>query len=159
VAGRDRLRRRRRHGVSFTGFRDAVETAARGLRARGLQPGDAVAVASGNTLDLATAVFACARARLVLVGLNTRLAAPQWTYMLERMSARLALGSPAFLPGLREAGAQDALLLATCCARAGPRSTPTRRPRTRPTPSSSPPAPPGAPRPRRWCTAARCTAA
>jgi acyl-CoA synthetase (AMP-forming)/AMP-acid ligase II/DNA-binding transcriptional ArsR family regulator len=94
--------------VSYADFAGRVETAARSLRARGLEPGDAVAVASGNTVDLATAVFACARARLVLVGLNTRLAAPQWTYMLEHMRVRLALGSAGFLDGLREAGATGA---------------------------------------------------
>ena len=97
--------------VSYAQFQGRVQVAAAALRARGLRPGDAVAVASGNTLDLATAVFACARARLVLVGLNTRLAAPQWTYMLEHMDARLALGSAPFLAGLREAGATDALPL------------------------------------------------
>ena len=97
--------------VTYAAFRDAVEVAATALRGRGLERGDAVAVASGNTLDLATAVFACARARLVLVGLNTRLAPPQWTYMLEHMGAQLALGSAPFLDGLREAGAADPLPL------------------------------------------------
>ncbi|HWH30429.1 MAG TPA: metalloregulator ArsR/SmtB family transcription factor [Mycobacteriales bacterium] len=94
--------------VGYREFAERVDVAARSLRARGLQPGQAVAVASGNTLALATAVFACARAQLVLVGLNTRLAPPQWTYMLEHMGARLALGSEAFLDGLREAGAAAA---------------------------------------------------
>jgi acyl-CoA synthetase (AMP-forming)/AMP-acid ligase II len=57
-------------------------------------------VASGNTLDLATALFACARAHLVLVGLNTRLAPAQWDYMLEHSRVRLALAGPQHLAAL-----------------------------------------------------------
>jgi len=106
--------------VTYAAFAAAVETAARSLRARGLVPGDGVAVASGNTLDLATAVFACARAELVMVGLNTRLAPPQWTYMLEHMGTRLALGAPAFLDGLREAGVEAPLPLGQVLREGGP---------------------------------------
>ena len=90
--------------VSYAGFADRVETAAASLRARGLAPGAAVAVASGNTLDLATLVFACARAGLVMVGLNTRLAAPQWAYMVEQARCRLSLASPEHMEHL--AGAE-----------------------------------------------------
>lgn len=97
--------------VTYAGFADQVETAAAALRERGLEPGASVAVASGNTLDLATAVFACARAGLVMVGLNTRLAPPQWSYMLEHSRVQLALAGAPFLAGLREAGAADALPL------------------------------------------------
>ncbi len=86
--------------VTYAGFAGRVETAATSLRSRGLVPGDAVAVASGNTLDLAVLLFACARAQLVMVGLNTRLAPPQWAYMTDRMQARLSLAAPAFLADL-----------------------------------------------------------
>jgi acyl-CoA synthetase (AMP-forming)/AMP-acid ligase II/DNA-binding transcriptional ArsR family regulator len=110
--------------VTYAGFRDRVETGARSLRGRGLQPGDSVAVASGNTLDLATAVFACARARLVMLGLNTRLAPPQWTYMLEHTGAGLALGSAPFLAGLREAGAGAAEPLDAVLREGGPELPP-----------------------------------
>jgi acyl-CoA synthetase (AMP-forming)/AMP-acid ligase II len=98
--------------VTYAQFAGRVETAAAALRERDLALGASVAVASGNTLDLATAVFACARAGLVMVGLNTRLAAPQWSYQLEHSQAVLALGSPAHLDGLRAAGALDATPLA-----------------------------------------------
>ncbi len=106
--------------VTFTAFADRVESAARALAARCPEPGSSVAVASGNTLDLATAVFACARAGLVLVGLNTRLAAPQWTYMLEHSQVALALAGPEHLTGLRSAGAVDAEPLADVLREAGP---------------------------------------
>ena len=82
---------------------DRVEQAAASLRARGLEAGDAVAVASGNGLDLAVLLLACARAGLVMVGLNTRLAPPQWDYMVERMQVRLRLASPAFFEALPDA--------------------------------------------------------
>ncbi|GAC1444301.1 MAG: class I adenylate-forming enzyme family protein [Mycobacteriales bacterium] len=77
-------------------FADGVERAAASLLARGLQPGDAVAVAAANTLDLATLLFACARAHLVMVGLNTRLAPAQWSYMVQHSQARLLLAAPGF---------------------------------------------------------------
>jgi acyl-CoA synthetase (AMP-forming)/AMP-acid ligase II len=86
--------------VSYGEFATRVETAAAALRSRGLPAGASVAVASGNTLDLATAVFACARAHLVLVGLNTRLAPSQWDYMLEHSRVQLSLAGPAHLAAL-----------------------------------------------------------
>jgi long-chain acyl-CoA synthetase len=86
--------------LTWAQFAGRVEQAADALRGRGLQPGDAVAVASGNTLDLAVLLLACARAGLVMVGLNTRLAPPQWAYMVEHMQVRLRLASPPFLSGL-----------------------------------------------------------
>ena len=89
--------------LTWREFADRVERAAASLRARGLQPGDAVAVASGNTLDLAVLLLGCAQAELVMVGLNTRLAPPQWAYMVEHMQVRLRLASEPFLTGLEGA--------------------------------------------------------
>jgi long-chain acyl-CoA synthetase len=102
--------------VTYAGFAELVETAAASLRARGLRPGDAVAVAAGNTLDLAVLLFACARAQLVMVGLNTRLAPPQWAYMTAHMRVRLALASAPFLADL-----PGALPLADILREAAPR--------------------------------------
>ena len=82
--------------ITFAAFADRVERAARSLLDRGLAPGDAVAVASGNTLELATLLFACAHAGLVMVGLNTRLAPAQWAYMVEHSQAQLCLAAPGF---------------------------------------------------------------
>ena len=86
--------------LTYAALGVAVETAAAALRGRGLRPGDAVAVAAGNGLELAVLLLACARARLVMVGLNTRLAPPQWAYMTEHMQVRLRLAEDRFpLPG------------------------------------------------------------
>lgn len=89
--------------LTWREFADEVARASASLSARGLRPGDAVAVASGNTLDLAVVLLACAHARLVMVGLNTRLAPPQWAYMTEHMQVRLRLASPAYLRSLEGA--------------------------------------------------------
>ncbi len=86
--------------LTWREFADRVERAAAALRCRGLDPGDAVAVASGNTLDLAVLLLACARMGAVMVGLNTRLAPAQWAYMVDHMHVRLGLAAPAFLEGL-----------------------------------------------------------
>ena len=136
----------------------AVETAAASLRGRGLGPGDAVAVAAGNGLELAVLLLACARARLVMVGLNTRLAPPQWAYMTEHMQVRLRLAEARFpLPGAEPLAAVLAEAAAAGLGvRPGARAAGARTRRTR---SCSPPARPAGPRPRRSCTAARCTPA
>jgi long-chain acyl-CoA synthetase len=89
--------------VTWGEFAARVERASKSLTDRGLTPGDAIAVASGNTLDLAVALIACAHARLVLVGLNTRLAPPQWAYMADHMKVRLRLASPTYQAALEGA--------------------------------------------------------
>ncbi len=92
--------------VTYAEFAGRVERGAASLLARGLRAGDAVAVAAGNSLDLAVVLFACARAELVMVGLNTRLAASQWDYMAEHMQTRLSLAEDRFaLPGALPLGA------------------------------------------------------
>ena len=101
--------------VTYAELGDLVESGAAALQGRGLRPGDAVAVAAGNGLDLAVLLLACARARLVMVGLNTRLAPPQWEYMAGHMQARLRLAEPRF----PLAGAEP---LADVLAEAGPRA-------------------------------------
>jgi len=100
--------------VTWAGFGALVETAAASLRGRGLVPGDAVAVAAGNVLELAVLLQACARARLVMVGLDTRLAPPQWEWMAAHMQVRLRLAEDRF----PLAGAEP---LATVLSEAAPR--------------------------------------
>ena len=87
-------------------FADLVEGAARRLRSRGLAPGDVVAVAARNGLELAVAQFACARAQLVLCGLNVHQAPALWAWLVESSGARLVLAQPEFAAALP--GAVDA---------------------------------------------------
>lgn len=102
--------------VPYPVFAEHVEGASAALAAAGLRPGDAVALAAENSLAAAVAHFAAARAGVVLVGLPVKLAPVQWTYLMERAGARVALGRPAYLDALRAAApggvsVEDAALL------------------------------------------------
>jgi acyl-CoA synthetase (AMP-forming)/AMP-acid ligase II len=87
--------------VTVADFAELVEGAVARLAEEGVGAGDRLAVVGHNSLDLAVALFACARAGAVLVGLSTRMAPEQWTYLLEHSGAGLALGQPELLDGLR----------------------------------------------------------
>ncbi|MGH8907523.1 MAG: class I adenylate-forming enzyme family protein [Egibacteraceae bacterium] len=91
--------------VTYAGFAELVEGAVERLEADGVHPGDRIAVAMHNSLDLAVALFACARGGFVLAGLNVRLRPTQWAYMLSHSKAALALAQPEYLEGLAKAGA------------------------------------------------------
>lgn len=95
--------------VTYAEMAELVEGAVERLAEEGLRPGDRLAVCLRNGLDIVVAIWACARAGFVFVGLSTRLKPLQWTYMLTHSRATLALGHPEFLDGLREAGAAAAL--------------------------------------------------
>lgn len=91
--------------VDYGTFARLVEGAVNRLGAEGMRPGDRLAVALPNSLDLAVALFACARGGFVMVGLNVRLQAAQWAYQLEHSGPSLALASADLLPRLEEAAA------------------------------------------------------
>jgi long-chain acyl-CoA synthetase len=92
--------------VTYAEFAQMVEGAVERLAEEGLRPGDRLAVCLPNGLDIVVAIWACARAGLVFVGLSTRLQPPQWAYMLEHSGARLALSHPDYLEGVRSAAAK-----------------------------------------------------
>jgi long-chain acyl-CoA synthetase len=92
--------------VTYAELADLVEGAVERLTEEGLVPGDRLAVCLRNGLDIVVAIWACARAGFVFVGLSTRLQPPQWAYMLAHSGASLALAGPEFLDGVREAGAE-----------------------------------------------------
>lgn len=84
--------------TTYAAFADLVEGAAAALLARGLAPGDRVALLVRNGLEAAVAIWACARARLVHVGLPAD--AP-----VDRLASLVALTGPALVlaqPALRE---------------------------------------------------------
>jgi len=76
--------------TTYDGFAAHVEGAAHALLARGLQPGDRVALLVRNGLEAAVAIWACARAGLVHVGLPAELPPA-------RLAALVALTTPALL--------------------------------------------------------------
>lgn len=92
--------------VAVDVFAGLVEGAATHLTGeRGMSAGERFAVVAPNGLELAVALFAAARAGLVMVGLNPRLAPEQWAYQLDHSGARLALATEAFRAPLKEAAA------------------------------------------------------
>jgi len=95
--------------VTYSELAELVEGAAEHLLEQGLAPGDRLAVCLDNGLDIIVAIWACARAGLVFVGLSNRLQPPQWAWMLRHCGASLILSHPAYLDGVREAAAEAGL--------------------------------------------------
>ena len=95
--------------VTYAELAALVEGAAERLAEEGLRPGDRLAVALPNGLDAVVAIWACARAGLVFVGLSTRLAPAQWAYLLGHAEPALALAAPEHLAALREAADEAGL--------------------------------------------------
>lgn len=97
--------------TSYGVFAELVEGAVATLRAWGVQPGDRVAVAASNCLELAVALFACARGGFTMVGLSTDSQPPRWTTMLRHSRAVVAVAAATAMEGLTRA-ARDAALTA-----------------------------------------------
>ncbi|MGI9034207.1 MAG: class I adenylate-forming enzyme family protein [Acidimicrobiales bacterium] len=95
--------------VTYREFAELVAGATERLGEEGLGKGDRLAIAARNSLDLAVALWACARLGAILVGLNVALAPAQWAYVLAHSEASLALAQPDFLAGLTEAAAEAGL--------------------------------------------------
>ncbi len=96
--------------TTYAEFAVLVEGAAHHLRHDlGLEPGDRVAVALPNGLDIAVAIWACARAHLVFVGLSTRLAPESWAHLLGHSRAAVLLAAPEHLAAGRTAAAAAGL--------------------------------------------------
>ena len=77
---------------------------AQGFIERGLAAGDRVAVVSRNSIDVVLLYFAAARAGLVLVPLNHRLAPPEWRYIVDDAQAKVLFAASewvAAIDGLR----------------------------------------------------------
>jgi long-chain acyl-CoA synthetase len=81
VAGGERL--------SWAELDERVDRAAAGYVARGLEPGDRVAVQLGNGVDWVVAVMGALRAALVVVPVNTAFTDPEVAYLLTDSGARL----------------------------------------------------------------------
>lgn len=96
--------------VTYAELAETVEAAAaRLLGEEGLRPGDRLAFAFRNSLDAIVAIWACARAGLVAVGLPTRQSPAVWAHVLEHSGAGLALGHEEFMEGLEKATAEVGL--------------------------------------------------
>lgn len=86
--------------VTYTEFAELVEGAVRRLSAEGMRVGDRLAACLRNGLDVAVAIWACARGGFVFVGLPTNLDAAAWDALLTHAEPALILAHPEFLPAL-----------------------------------------------------------
>ncbi|MDH4095685.1 MAG: long-chain fatty acid--CoA ligase [Betaproteobacteria bacterium] len=86
--------------ASYAQFAARVARLAGGLRARGLAPGDRVALAMKNCPEYYELLFACWHAGLAAVPINAKLHAREFAYILENSGARLAFVTPDLAPAI-----------------------------------------------------------
>ncbi len=91
--------------TTYAEFAALVEGAAAALAERGAQPGDRVALLVRNGLEAAVAIWACARARLVHVGLPADAPPARLAELVGLTGPRLLLAAPDLVPAARAAGA------------------------------------------------------
>ena len=94
---------------TFADYRDQIHAAARALMARGIGPGDRIAVWAPNVAEWAVAALGGHCAGAVLVPINTRFKAREAGHLLDRTSARILFTVTDFLDTdyvalLRDAG-------------------------------------------------------
>lgn len=95
--------------LSYAEFRRRADRLAAGLAAKGVAPGDRVAVLTRNSLVASIAMFAIWRAGAVYAPVNFNLTGRFLAYQLSDAAPRLLISEPAFVPAL-EAIAGDAAL-------------------------------------------------
>ncbi|OEJ26407.1 fatty acid--CoA ligase [Streptomyces agglomeratus] len=83
--------------ISYADLGERVERAAAACMARGVEPGDRVAVWAPNTLDWIVSALGAVTAGAVLVPLNTRFKGQEAAYILHRSRARLLFVTGTFL--------------------------------------------------------------
>ena len=70
---------------------------ANALAGAGLEIGDRVVVLSKNSIEMVILFYAASKAGVVLVPLNYRLAAPEWSYIINDAGAKMLLASAAYV--------------------------------------------------------------
>lgn len=86
--------------VSYAEFAELVEGAATRLAAEGMRPGDRLAACLRNGLDIAVAIWACARGRFVFAGLPTNLDRTAWAALADHAQPSLLVAHPEFVADL-----------------------------------------------------------
>ena len=109
----------------------AVRSVAAGLAERGFGRGDVLALCAPNTPEYAVAFHAVAALGGVLTTINPAYTAHEIRFQLENAGARLAVTAAGFEDRVKEAGAEDVLVLGeprstTCSRRIRTRRCPTR---------------------------------
>jgi acyl-CoA synthetase (AMP-forming)/AMP-acid ligase II len=104
------------HGPRSITYREAQALAnrmANALAARGIAPGDRVAILSKNSIEHALWYYACSKAGAVTVPLNYRLAPPEWRYIANDSGAKLLIAQDALAAAL--APVRGELNSVQCC--------------------------------------------
>ena len=84
--------------LTFAELGRRVNALAGALKAKGIKRGDRVALLDVNSYRYAEAYYACAQMGMVFVPLNSRLAVPDLTYILNDCGAKALLLSDSFFP-------------------------------------------------------------
>jgi fatty-acyl-CoA synthase len=84
--------------VTYRQLAERVRALASGLAARGVRPGDRVAYLGPNDISTFEALFAAGELGCILVPLNTRLAAPEISYLLSDCAPSVLLYAEEFSP-------------------------------------------------------------
>jgi acyl-CoA synthetase (AMP-forming)/AMP-acid ligase II len=92
--------------LSFAGLRDAIRAAAGGFAARGLRPGDIVALFAPNLPEYAVAFHGAASAGAVVTTVNPLFTAGELASQLQDAGARYLVTVPAFLDRAAQAAAK-----------------------------------------------------
>lgn len=93
--------------ITYAELNASVTSLACHLLELGLQPGDRVAVHWSNSIETVQLLLAAFRARLVAVPVNTRLKAPEITYIFEHSSTRICFSEPVLAALAEEARRRD----------------------------------------------------
>lgn len=86
--------------VSYVEFAQLVEGAAARLADEGMVPGDRLAVCLRNGLEIAVAIWACARGGFIFAGLPTHVTPSARLALIDYAEPALLLAAPEFLDGL-----------------------------------------------------------
>jgi long-chain acyl-CoA synthetase len=90
--------------LSYRDLDDSVTLLAQWFLREGLQPGDRVAIHWSNSFQTVQLFFACFRAGLIVVPINTRLKAAEIAYILGHSRAAMCFSQPDLEATAREAG-------------------------------------------------------
>ena len=93
--------------VSYGEADAAANRLANAMAAAGLEVGDRVAVLSKNCIEYLLVYFACAKAGVVPVPLNYRLAPPEWAFILGDAGARMVIARKELVHAFAPVKAED----------------------------------------------------
>ena len=109
VAGRKGNDRR----LTYAELDRAVDHVAIGLRAKGVEAGDRVAIGMHNVLEFPIAYFGILRAGAVVVPLNVMSTPVEVERILTDSGAKVVLGTPPFVDVVRSASVPDVVVIST----------------------------------------------